>query len=227
VHRQYSWTPERADLTDGKHGDFNKPQDGGKAWDQPEPTNIPSGENNSTLRRLPDGRLAIFGTFADRFQGERRPLCIAISDDGKTFSRVYRLGTGVSKFSMVSVFSDLNNLTDLTMAPQAATLLGYTQEEVEANFPDYIERLARALGTSVPETLDELGVWYNGYKYGIRGVKRVVTVTIGGIVEEAWLWIDQGLTNQHTGHLTPLRLRYRKLASEEKPDFDLDPNGLL
>ncbi len=73
--------------------------------------------------------------------------------------------TGVSKFSKVSIFSDLNNLTDLTMNRQAATLLGYTQEEVEANFSDYIERLADARSMSVEETLEELRVWYNGYKF--------------------------------------------------------------
>ena len=50
--------------------------------------------------------------------------------------------TGVSKFSKVSIFSDLNNLTDLTMNRSAATLLGYTQGELEANFPDYIAALA-------------------------------------------------------------------------------------
>jgi len=73
--------------------------------------------------------------------------------------------TGVSKFSKVSVFSDLNNLTDLTMDPRAATLLGYTQTELEANFPEYIERLAGAIGKTTPETLDELRVWYNGYRF--------------------------------------------------------------
>jgi hypothetical protein len=84
--------------------------DGGKAWDQPEPTNVPSGENTITLRRLPDGRLAILGTFADRDRSERRPLCIAISDDGKTFSRVYRLGTGDQKHQMVGVVFDDQHL---------------------------------------------------------------------------------------------------------------------
>jgi len=73
--------------------------------------------------------------------------------------------TGVSKFSKVSIFSDLNNLTDLTLDRRAATLLGYTQEEVEANFPDYIERLAKTQGRSVDETIAELRVWYNGYKF--------------------------------------------------------------
>jgi len=73
--------------------------------------------------------------------------------------------TGVSKFSKVSVFSDLNNLTDLTMTAQAATLLGYTQEEVESNFPAYIERLAKHRNRSVDETLAELRLWYNGYAF--------------------------------------------------------------
>lgn len=73
--------------------------------------------------------------------------------------------TGVSKFSKVSIFSDLNNLTDLTMDRRAAALLGYTQEEVEANFPDYIERLATSKGMNVDKTLANLRLWYNGYKF--------------------------------------------------------------
>ncbi len=77
----------------------------------------------------------------------------------------FALLTGVSKFAKVSVFSDLNNLTDLTMDPRAATLLGYTQEELEAGFPDYIARLADTLGKTVDDTLEELRVWYNGYRF--------------------------------------------------------------
>ncbi|MBF0244680.1 MAG: ATP-binding protein [Planctomycetes bacterium] len=73
--------------------------------------------------------------------------------------------TGVSKFSKVSVFSDLNNLTDLTMQADAATLLGYTQEELEGCFVEYLKRLASALGWSRDKTLDELRIWYNGYRF--------------------------------------------------------------
>mgnify|MGYP006279146825 CR=1 FL=1 len=73
--------------------------------------------------------------------------------------------TGVSKFSRVSVFSDLNNLTDLTMSRQAATLLGYTHEEVEANFPDYIQRLADDQGITVEQVLQTLRDWYDGYRF--------------------------------------------------------------
>jgi len=77
----------------------------------------------------------------------------------------FALITGVSKFTKVSIFSDLNNLTDLTMDPRTATLLGYTQEELEAGFPDYIERLAGAIGKTTAETLEELRIWYNGYRF--------------------------------------------------------------
>ena len=71
--------------------------------------------------------------------------------------------TGVSKFSHVSLFSDLNNLTDITMDPKYACMLGYTQEELEANFGDRIKELAGN------EDIDEFKVkikeWYNGYRF--------------------------------------------------------------
>ncbi len=73
--------------------------------------------------------------------------------------------TGVSKFSKVSVFSDLNNLTDLTMSARSATLLGYTQQELESNFGEYIQCLADQQGMSVAQTLDTLRDWYNGYRF--------------------------------------------------------------
>ena len=73
--------------------------------------------------------------------------------------------TGVSKFSKVSVFSDLNNLTDLTMRRSTATLLGYTQDELEQNFSEYIAAMSKELGKSYEETLEELRVWYNGYRF--------------------------------------------------------------
>jgi hypothetical protein len=77
----------------------------------------------------------------------------------------FALITGVSKFSKVSIFSDLNNLTDLTMRREAATLLGYTQEELEADFQEHIGALAAALGKSREATLADLRHWYNGYRF--------------------------------------------------------------
>ena len=71
--------------------------------------------------------------------------------------------TGVSKFSHVSLFSDLNNLTDITMDARYATMLGYTQEELEANFGDRITALAGDRSTD--ELKAEIKAWYNGYRF--------------------------------------------------------------
>jgi len=73
--------------------------------------------------------------------------------------------TGVSKFSKVGIFSGMNNLTDLSMHPQYATMLGYTQEELEHNFAEELEDTATQLQLSHAELLDKLRWWYNGYRF--------------------------------------------------------------
>jgi hypothetical protein len=69
--------------------------------------------------------------------------------------------TGVSKFCHVSLFSELNNLTDITMDARFATMLGYTQEEMVANFGDRIADLAHE--RDIDAFMDEIREWYNGY----------------------------------------------------------------
>ena len=73
--------------------------------------------------------------------------------------------TGVSKFSKVSLFSDLNHLEDLTINPYAATLTGYTQTEMERDFSTEIDLLARDHGTDRAAMIDQIRLWYNGYKW--------------------------------------------------------------
>jgi hypothetical protein len=73
--------------------------------------------------------------------------------------------TGVSKFSKVSVFSDLNNLRDITLSKQFAVLLGYTQTELEHYFEPYFPRLADETGMSKERLLEEIRLWYNGYSW--------------------------------------------------------------
>ena len=66
--------------------------------------------------------------------------------------------TGVSAFSKVSLFSDLNNLQNLTLLPAAYTLVGITQTELETNFGPQLD----ATGVS----REEVRRWYNGYAWG-------------------------------------------------------------
>jgi len=73
--------------------------------------------------------------------------------------------TGVSKFSKTGIFSGLNNLVDLSMHPGYATMLGYTQEELESNFVEEIEAAGTALQLSRTQLLDKMREWYNGYRF--------------------------------------------------------------
>ncbi len=78
--------------------------------------------------------------------------------------------TGVSKFSRVSIFSELNNLIDLTLHPKFGDLVGYTQQEIEHYFEAYINEAAPAHGGR-EALLHQMGVWYNGYSW--TGTHRV------------------------------------------------------
>ncbi len=73
--------------------------------------------------------------------------------------------TGVSKFTRTSLFSGLNNLKELTFDPVAAELFGYTYEELITYLAPRIDDLAKHLGKTREETLDNMKLWYNGYRF--------------------------------------------------------------
>ena len=73
--------------------------------------------------------------------------------------------TGVSKFSQVSIFSDLNHLMDLTLRKDFATMLGYTQAELEHYFKDYLTEAAKEFKISRKALLAEMREWYNGFSW--------------------------------------------------------------
>ena len=73
--------------------------------------------------------------------------------------------TGVSKFSRVGVFSDLNNLRDITFSPVYNTITGITQDELEAYFGQEMDAIAEAQA-HLPATLRAaIKTWYNGYSW--------------------------------------------------------------
>ena len=87
--------------------------------------------------------------------------------------------TGVSKFSKVSIFSDLNNLKDWTMHPKTATLFGYMHEEVLKYFPGRIHELAEANGLTDEGAFEEIVRWYDGYKFHPAGKPVINPVSLG------------------------------------------------
>ncbi|MDM8516432.1 AAA family ATPase [Desulfobacterales bacterium HSG16] len=76
--------------------------------------------------------------------------------------------TGISKFARVSIFSDLNNLNDISMHPQFGDVLGYTHEELITFFTPCIDRLSRELNTERKELIETIRKWYDGYKFTAR-----------------------------------------------------------
>ncbi len=105
------------------------------------------------------------------------------------------LMTGVSKFSKVSVFSDLNNLRDLTMSPLSTTLLGYTREEVKKFFPQRLAALANALGTDVDGAFARLVDMYDGYCFDERLIRVFNPVSLGNALVDMQLksfWFETG-----------------------------------
>ena len=71
--------------------------------------------------------------------------------------------TGVTKFSKVSIFSDLNQLNDISLNRDYASVCGITEEELVANFDGEVGRLAEELGLARKECMGKLRTMYDGY----------------------------------------------------------------
>ena len=79
--------------------------------------------------------------------------------------------TGVSKFTKTSLFSELNNLSDITMAEDYVNICGFTNNDINALFDDHITEIKKLPKfASLPETgegslLDNIYKWYDGYSW--------------------------------------------------------------
>lgn len=96
----------------------------------------------------------------------------------------FALLTGVSPFAKLSVFSELNALTDLSRDPRAATLLGFTREELDTSFPNHIARLADRSGKSADATLEALSLFYNGTRFHPNAPMVYNPVSVMEFIEE-------------------------------------------
>lgn len=77
----------------------------------------------------------------------------------------FALLTGVSKFAKVSLFSGLNQISDISLDPRFSTLLGYTQDDLESSFSERIPELAQTIDMPKDALLSEIRSWYNGYSW--------------------------------------------------------------
>ena len=100
-------------------------------------------------------------------QAEHRAQLKAFYSVLKTQDRYIKFAflTGVTKFGKVSVFSDLNNLTDISMDYCFISICGMTEKELLENFKEGICQLAEANGDSETETIAKISMRYAGYHF--------------------------------------------------------------
>ncbi len=125
--------------------------------------------------------------------------------------------TGVSKFSKVNLFSGLNNLEDITLNPNFATICGYTESDLSI-FEDRMEGVDR----------EELKDWYNGYNFlgvNVYNPFDILLYLKNKEFKNYW-WetgnptflIDLIKTNQYSA----IKMEHIEVSEEEMGTFDVD-----
>lgn len=78
--------------------------------------------------------------------------------------------TGITKFTQISLFSVLNNLTNISFDPQFAAICGITKDEVVNNFMPEIEKMGEVNDWTSEETIRQLKAYYDGYHFSRRNM---------------------------------------------------------
>ena len=119
--------------------------------------------------------------------------------------------TGVSKFSHVSLFSKLNNLTDITIDSNYAEMLGFTETEIRKCFADRIPEAAKANALTEDELMAQLLSWYDGYRFSRADIHVCNPVSISKFFMQGY-----GFSNYWDNTGTPIFL----LKLMEKQAYD-------
>jgi len=78
--------------------------------------------------------------------------------------------TGITKFTQISLFSVLNNLTNISFLPEYAAICGITEEEIQENFKPELARMAEVNDWTLQQTHDKLKDYYDGYHFSRRNM---------------------------------------------------------
>ena len=140
-----------------------------------------------------------------------------LKDNSKSIR--FLMMTGVTKLTKLSVFSGLNHLTDVSMDPRFATLLGYTPEELDGTLRENVEKFGAMNGWDFPTAKAKLLDWYDGYRFSPKSEARVCNpVSLGSALASGELknyW-------ESTGQATMIVNRIK--AADEIP---ADVNGIV
>jgi len=103
--------------------------------------------------------------------------------------------TGVTKFSKISIFSDLNQLKDISLSSQYQAICGFTDEELDTYCKEPIQEMADANGKSYDTVREELRKMYDGYHFCRNGVGIYNPFSILNALDDQILesyWVQTG-----------------------------------
>lgn len=115
----------------------------------------------------------------------------------KSMDRYIRFAfiTGVARFNKVSIFSDLNNLDDISMDKEYADICGWSEEELLRYFKPGIDRLAEELGDNFEDALKKLRNYYDGYLFSLKGSRLYNPFSVLKALKKMEIdpyWFDSG-----------------------------------
>ena len=152
----------------------------------------------------------------------------------KSLDACIRFGfiTGVSKFSHVSIFSDLNNPDDISMDPRYVDICGISEKELHAYFDSSIRELADANGMTYEEACEQLRKQYDGYHFrensiGIYNPFSLLNTFAKGVFNDYWFATGTPtflvkLLQQNDCELSELQEIYVSAATLTSTDEDYD-----
>lgn len=139
--------------------------------------------------------------------------------------------TGITKFAQLSIFSELNNLFNISMYDKYSAICGISSEELHTQMLPDVERLAEHLHLSVDETFERLKRKYDGYHFSKKSedvynpfslIKALASGDIGDY------WFDSGTPTYIIKLLQKYNVGLRDLTGQDAgvSDFDVSPENM-
>lgn len=139
--------------------------------------------------------------------------------------------TGITKFAQLSIFSELNNLFNISMYDKYSAICGISSEELHTQMLPDVERLAEHLHLSVDETFERLKRKYDGYHFSKNSedvynpfsmIKALASDDISDY------WFDSGTPTYIIKLLQKYNVGLRDLTGQDAgvSDFDVSPENM-
>lgn len=136
--------------------------------------------------------------------------------------------TGISRFSKMSIFSELNNLKDISMSEDFAAICGFTKDDLNDYFGEYKDAACEKLELSRDELDEKIRFWYDGYKFDGRThiYNPFSMLNFFSDKEFKNYWFESGLPKLLTDFIIQNGVDVRELdnvvmAAEELNNFDV------